>query len=1532
MSVLWKRGKAALAVLLALGLACNGPDTRVFAEALGPTEQKANLSVELTDVGEMTPVTIDDIAQKLEASDGENVSDDAVTPDGGVTPGTADADAEEDGDVAGEEAPSENEDGAGEETPSEDEGVAGDEAPSEDGDTTGEETPSDSNDADGSSSDNEDADETDSSEETDEGEGSDESGDTEDGDDVAEPDGDEAESENPDDENLDEDSDAEDSDEGDEDEADDEVSEKDVIIGNDDALEADAEIEYGEGSILIGPIETSAIPWSLFSNRAAGDISLSSGSHVRWIDRLAIPSGYDYVMELYNYMAEASDGDGVDDVFINDELFANNNRKTLFTKNYSSEAEIKDALEEVTKYAVAVYGAFDRDFPEVFWLVGTFSTGYNWHRVGSSYETTFYVDFSKDRKSGWNQSKITSGISERDRQVQEICASVAGKDVYEKIVDFNDWLTSHNEYNTIIAANGNLDATNHMAWDCLSALKGNTGTEGPVCEGYARAFKVLCDNEGIPCVLVDGLGNGGAHMWNSVAVDGVWYAADVTWDDPGVLTGGSVGAVSGHENRNWLLVGAETVIGGKAFQESHIMENRPFSTGPSFINGPELSLTAYAPKPIPTVAFASNAQSVAYSGVQAAISAPTVTLESGATLDPSPVITYSYRVGNTGAYTNGLPVDVGTYEVKANVAGGNNYSAGESSNTLTLTITKAPLTIAAANQSIESGDSISVDVSKVTADKLLGSDKLTGCEISVVEGGYANVGTYGIAVKNAKIMRDGQDVTGNYEITYPEGTLTVTQATITDKTNKNQSIAEGDGKFVAPSFVDKNGKAIDGNITYTYGGTACSYDVLVSKLKDLKAGDNGAISYQFTPNSQNYKVPAQGTIDFTIVSISFTMNNEKATLENTVTVKKESPVYGDTWEQVLSLNSGLVAEFMGGQDADASHFALNVSGAIGQAGTVAYRVLYSGTISGTSFQNVTVCEGTVDVQKAPLTVTVNNHEIVYGDAPSNKGVSYNGFKFNDDASSLSGTLSYGYGGYSAQSKVGEYVLSASGLSSNNYDITYVPGKLIVAKRVIDVKWQGADKVTYDGAEHAITASVADASSIVNGDDVQITCTGNKGTSAGTYNAVAAVNNENYAISEGTRTKSFIIEPKKLAFLWSGDTKYTYDGKQHGIKAALDQNSLVSGDEVNFVCVDYQGVDAGEYTARVTSVSNPNYTVAGSETATMKWVIERRDIAGAKVALDETVLTYNAELQTKEVKSVILTVAGEEKTLVAGTEYVVEGATNTDAGNYTLTVTGIGNYVGSVTAAYTIERADKPVNKPTAEDAFVTTNAEDLSGVDLPNGWKWEDPDVELVPGGIVTVSITVENPDNYNITDANKEEFRAEYQVGKLPELVLDATDTSYTIGVGNGATIKSTGALKEFKEVKVDGNVVDESEYTLKEGSTILTFTKSYMDSLSIGKHTVEMFYTVGSVSVEMTVAKKDEPAINPGHFTPIVPAAPEAAPATVAATTTTTAANAAGVVLSPKTDQEDMMYVYWLIALAALAGAGACAKAAGRNRKSAR
>ena len=83
----------------------------------------------------------------------------------------------------------------------------------------------------------------------------------------------------------------------------------------------------------------------------------------------------------------------------------------------------------------------------------------------------------------------------------------------------------------------------------------------------------------------------------------------------------------------------------------------------------------------------------------------------------------------------------------------------------------------------------------------------------------------------------------------------------------------------------------------------------------------------------------------------------------------------------------------------------------------------------------------------------------------------------------------------------------------------------------------------------------------------------------------------------------------------------------------------------------------------------------------------------------------------------------------------------------------------------------------------------------------------------------------------------------------LEFTDTGYVIGSSGGATIKCSGALEDFVSVAVDGVVVDLSNYTLKKGSTILTFTSTFMDTLSKGEHKITMNYTYGSIDMALKV-----------------------------------------------------------------------------------
>lgn len=104
-----------------------------------------------------------------------------------------------------------------------------------------------------------------------------------------------------------------------------------------------------------------------------------------------------------------------------------------------------------------------------------------------------------------------------------------------------------------------------------------------VCEGYAEAFKIICDRNGIPCICVTGVGNSEEHMWNYVRMDdGKWYAVDVTWDDTSKLV------------YSYFLVGSETkVTKKKNFSDNHRADGDLSNTGFMIFEYPELSESAY---------------------------------------------------------------------------------------------------------------------------------------------------------------------------------------------------------------------------------------------------------------------------------------------------------------------------------------------------------------------------------------------------------------------------------------------------------------------------------------------------------------------------------------------------------------------------------------------------------------------------------------------------------------------------------------------------------------------------------------------------------------------------------------------------------------------------------------------------------------------------------------------------------------------------------------------------------------------------
>ena len=63
-----------------------------------------------------------------------------------------------------------------------------------------------------------------------------------------------------------------------------------------------------------------------------------------------------------------------------------------------------------------------------------------------------------------------------------------------------------------------------------------------------------------------------------------------------------------------------------------------------------------------------------------------------------------------------------------------------------------------------------------------------------------------------------------------------------------------------------------------------------------------------------------------------------------------------------------------------------------------------------------------------------------------------------------------------------------------------------------------------------------------------------------------------------------------------------------------------------------------------------------------------------------------------------------------------------------------------------------------------------------------------------------------------------------------------------------------------MDGVTVDPVNYTVTEGSTIITFKPEYLKSLSAGNHSFELVWTDGTAATNFTVAEStDQSAKSP-------------------------------------------------------------------------
>ena len=254
--------------------------------------------------------------------------------------------------------------------------------------------------------------------------------------------------------------------------------------------------------------------------------------------------------------------------------------KIEFGNTFSDILDSADGQNELGDYYQSAIEAYTYDNPDVFYLspskmylnieTTTFgsSTTYNVFINNGSDANYFTDEFS-------SEAQVRSAINSIE-QVKNSLVSRRTGNIYEDIKMVHDYLVDNIEYDTSLSKNN--------IYDVYGALINKVA----VCEGYARSFKYILDEMGIPCVLVIGTGTNSRgeterHAWNYVEINSNWYAVDCTWDDPVVVGGGNLPQSSKYK---YFLKGANE------FNQDHIASGQ-FTEGGKVFTYPSLSSSSY---------------------------------------------------------------------------------------------------------------------------------------------------------------------------------------------------------------------------------------------------------------------------------------------------------------------------------------------------------------------------------------------------------------------------------------------------------------------------------------------------------------------------------------------------------------------------------------------------------------------------------------------------------------------------------------------------------------------------------------------------------------------------------------------------------------------------------------------------------------------------------------------------------------------------------------------------------------------------
>jgi hypothetical protein len=335
-----------------------------------------------------------------------------------------------------------------------------------------------------------------------------------------------------------------------------------------------------------------------------------------------------------------------------------------------------------------------------------------------------------------------------------------------------------------------------------------------------------------------------------------------------------------------------------------------------------------------------------------------------------------------------------------------NYSV--TSNNGTLTVTPAPLSVAAANASRQYGDPNPAFTGTVTGIK--NGDNITATYSSTATN-TSVPGTYPIV----PALVDPAGKLSNYTVTSTNGTLTVTPAVLTVSA-ANASMFYGDPVPALSGTITgiKNGE----NITATYSTTATSTSAPGTFAIVPTVSDNG------TGALANY----------TVVVNNGTLTISPAPL--TVSAANASMLYGDP----VPALTGTITGLKNGDQIGATFSTPATS--LSPVGNYAIIPTLSDPTNKLSNYAVTINNGVLAIVPAPLSVSAANASMIYGDPVPVLGGTITGIRNNDNITATYSTTA------TSASPVGTYPIAPTPSDNGtgalaNYVVTVNNGTLTI---------------------------------------------------------------------------------------------------------------------------------------------------------------------------------------------------------------------------------------------------------------------------------------------------------------------------------------------------------------------------------------------------------------------------------------------------------------------------------------------------------